>query len=497
MAFPYDDLVIFEMANNHQGSLEHGLKIIDEMAKITKRFGVRAAVKLQYRDLDTFIHPDFVSRKDVKHIPRFLETRLRWEEFQTLVLATQERGMLSIVTPFDEKSVEIIQSHGVDVIKVASCSCMDWPLLEVIARAGKPIICSTGGCVLSDIDRIVTFFEHRHVKELALLHCVGLYPTGNKDQQLHFMTRMMDRYPNCTVGHSGHEDPDNLRVVGAAVAMGAGIFERHVGVPSDTIKLNAYSMNPEQVERWVEEIVAYRELIGPRGSDKRVGEAEEQSLRSLLRGVFARKAIGDGEAIGPDKVFFAMPCQPGQTTTREYLETMEASHDYEADVPIEENRAYNAIAVMRSVIHEAKGLLREARIAIGSEYEIELSHHYGMERFRKTGAIIISFFNREYCKKLIILLTGQSHPTHAHEKKEETFQVLYGELDLVLDGQQQLMRPGDIQLVRRGQLHSFATRTGCVFEEISTTHIKGDSIYEDDEISRLDPIERKTVIDEW
>jgi N-acetylneuraminate synthase len=69
-AFP-DLLFVFEMANNHQGDVEHGARIISEMGQIAARHGVRAAVKLQYRDLDTFIHPDFVGRADLKHIPRF------------------------------------------------------------------------------------------------------------------------------------------------------------------------------------------------------------------------------------------------------------------------------------------------------------------------------------------------------------------------------------------------------------------------------------------
>lgn len=496
MAFSFDGLIIFEMANNHQGSVEHGLRIIDEMAKIARKHDIRAAVKLQYRELDSFIHPDFKQRKDVKHIPRFLETRLSKEQFRSLVMATHDAGMLSIITPFDEPSVDLALNHGVDVLKVASCSCMDWPLLEVIANAGNPVICSTGGCTISDLDKIVTFFEHRQVADLALLHCIGLYPTADKDQQLGFMRRMMVRYPHCTVGYSGHEAPDNLRVATAAVAMGARIVERHVGVPTETIKLNAYSMNPEQTSRWVEEVLHARAMCGSI-VDKKVSEEERASLRSLARGVFARGDIGKGEALSADRVFFAMPCSEGQTTSAEYLSTMTASRDYKAGEAIQERRAYDSVHAMRSVVHEAKGLLREARIALGPDYEIELSHHYGMDQFRRTGATIVSVINREYCKKLIILLPGQSHPAHSHKRKEEAFQVLYGEMELELDGDKRTMRPGDMQLVRRGQVHAFSTKIGCVFEEISTTHIKGDSVYADPEIAKLDPVQRKTSIDNW
>jgi N-acetylneuraminate synthase len=497
MANPFQDLIIFEMANNHQGSLSHGLRIVDAMAAAVKKFNVRGAVKLQYRDLDTFIHPAYRARKDVKHIPRFQETRLKREEFQELALSIREHGLSCVITPFDEASVDLAVNHGVDILKVASCSCMDWPLLDVIAKAGKPVICSTGGCLLSDVDKIVSFFEHRQVTDLALLHCVGLYPTEDRDQQLQFMRRMMQRYPQCVVGYSGHEAPDNLRVAPAVVAMGASILERHVGLPTATIKLNNYSMNPEQTETWLGAVVAARAMCGVTGSDKRVTDPESQSLRSLMRGVYAQRQIAKGESIPRSAVFFAMPLQEGQTPSGEYLETMVAERDYPAGEPILEKRSHDPIRIMRAVVHEAKGILREARIPTGREYEVELSHHYGMEQFRKFGAVIVSFINREYCKKLIIMLPGQYHPSHLHQVKEETFQVLYGDLQLELEGKSVGMLPGDLQLVRRNQLHAFGTRTGVVFEEISTTHVKGDSYYQDERIAKLDPAQRKTVIDSF
>ena len=497
MTFDYKNLIVFEMANNHEGDLKHGLRIIEEMARIKQRYNIRAAVKLQYRDLETIIHPDYRDRKDVKHIPRFLATSLKREELYTLIMATHDNGMISIVTPFDERSVDIALNHGVDILKIASCSCQDWPLLESICKADKPIICSTGGCKISDIDKIVTFFEHRKVSNLALLHCIGIYPTENKDQQLQFMRRMMERYPHLAIGYSGHEAPDNFSVAPAAVAMGAQIMERHVGLPAENIKLNAYSMNPEQAARWVEVIVAARELCGNNVPDKHVSETEAVSLRSLMRGVYAKSLIKKGEIITRDNIFFAMPCQPGQTSSRQYIDTMEASKDYQVNEPITEVRRYNPINVMRSVVHEAKGLLREARIPIGKDYFIELSHHYGLDSFRRFGAVIVNVVNREYCKKIIILLPGQYHPSHAHQRKEETFQVLYGDMELELEGEKYNMRPGDIQLVRRGEHHAFSTKNGVIFEEISTTHLKNDSIYADEQISKLDPAERKNIIEEW
>ena len=86
---------------------------------------------------------------------------------------------------------------------------------------------------------------------------------------------------------------------------------------------------------------------------------------------------------------------------------------------------------------------------------------------------------------------------HYHKVKEETFQLLYGDLQCIVDGRTIDMRAGDIQTVLRNSPHAFSSKHGAVFEEISTTHIKGDSYYEDPDIAKLDLIERKTVIENW
>ena len=148
------------------------------MGQIAGRYGIRAAVKLQYRDLDTFIHPDYVGAdRRQAHPPLLLDPALRSATSGGWSTAARHAGLLAMVTPFDEASVDLALEHEVDILKVASCSATDWPLLEAIAAAGKPVICSTGGKSIHDIDKIVSFFDHRYVQDLALLHCVGLYPT--------------------------------------------------------------------------------------------------------------------------------------------------------------------------------------------------------------------------------------------------------------------------------------------------------------------------------
>ncbi|MBE5963197.1 MAG: cupin domain-containing protein [Lachnospiraceae bacterium] len=493
----FDNLFIFEMANSHQGSVEHGIDIIHEMGKIARKHNIKAAVKLQYRELDTFIHPEYKERTDVKHIPRFMSTRLEYEQFTQLVAAIKEEGMISMVTPFDETGVDWCMDQGVDIIKIASCSALDWPLLEKVVLTSKPIILSTGGKTLSDIDKLYNFFSHRR-SEFAFLHCVAEYPAPEEHLQLDFIDRMNRRYPEITIGYSGHEDPNDNMVPMLAIAKGAKILERHVGLPTESITLNAYSMNPAQADKWVESALRAQKMCHlKKEGEKYISQEEIDSLNSLMRGVYLKHDVEEGTVLTRDDVFFAMPCHEKQMTSGEFINGIVASRNYAKNEELHEKRVLTGVNLARSVVHDAKGMLYEAGIALGNEFEVELSHHYGMQHFRQIGAIIISIINREYCKKLLVILPGQKHPVHAHKVKEETFQLLYGDLTVNIEGEEKHMKPGDIQTVLRGEKHSFTSAKGAIFEEVSTTHVRNDSYYEDPNISRLDPMERKTILKRW
>ncbi len=493
----FENLHIFDVANNHEGKVELGNKIIDAMGNIARRHNLRAGVKLQYRNLDTFIHTDYKDRQDVKHIPRLLANRLSWDEFGQLANRIKSQGLQLVITPFDEESVPHALDHGVDILKVASCSASDWPLLEKVAEASKPVLASTAGLTIKEIDDLVSFFTHRNI-ELALMHCVALYPTPSDKVHLNFMERMARRYPKVQVGYSGHEAPDNVDVGKAAVSKGARLLERHVGIAEAGKELNAYSMNPEEAENWVKETLLVRQITG--SPNKEYDDAETESLQSLKRGVFAGRAIKQGELLGREDVFFAMPAQSGQLTSGEfgrYRMVYKASQDYGSNQPIYEEPQEDVISEMRSIVHDAKGMLHEAQVVLGDEVDIELSHHFGIEKFRQVGAILVSVINREYCKKLMVMLPGQKHPNHMHKMKEETFQLLWGDMTVNLEGRDIKLKPGDKLLIERGKYHSFATESGAVVEEISTTATRSDSYYEDPSITALDPMERKTILEEW
>ena len=113
-----------------------------------------------------------------------------------------------MTTPFDENSVDLAEELDVDIVKIASCSFGDWPLLEKIVQGDKPIIFSTAGAKFNTIDKVVSFFQHRE-KEFAIMHCIGEYPTPPPNLQMNQISLLKERYPDVPIGFSTHENPEN------------------------------------------------------------------------------------------------------------------------------------------------------------------------------------------------------------------------------------------------------------------------------------------------
>ncbi len=499
LEFDFDDLVIFDLANNHQGSVEHGTNVIRAMGEVAKKNGARAGLKFQFRQLDSFVHPAHQKDSDNKHIPRFLSTRLGRKEYDILQEEVRKAGMLTICTPFDEESVDMIVDMEFDILKIASCSATDWPLLEKAAESNLPVICSTGGLELSQVDDLYSFFQHRGV-DFAFMHCVSIYPTPSEHLQLNQIDLFLRRYPDIRVGWSTHEDQDATGPVQIAYAKGARLFERHVGIETGDIKLNAYSSTPEQADHWLAALNEARTMCGSTARPPATG-TETDALLSLQRGVFARDVIPAGTDVTEDMVYFAMPIGDGQLASGQFRPGIRTEADILADAPL----ALTTVSlppeapdrVIKKAIHEIKAMLHEAGVHLNTDFHIEYSHHYGVEKFHEIGAVLIDIVNREYCKKIIVQLPGQVHPQHYHKLKEETFQVLSGVLNLVIEGRKRVLHPGDTCLIQPGMWHGFWTETGCVFEEISTRHYNDDSYYKDKTINEMKRSDRKTVVNHW
>jgi N-acetylneuraminate synthase len=315
----FEDLFVLEMANNHLGSVERGLKIIQEFSQVVRFNNVRASIKLQFRDVGNFIHKDFLDRADLRYVKKTLDTRLTDDQYAILVKAIRQAGCIATATPFDERSVDLCVELGLPILKIASSDLNDWLLLEKIAKTKKPVVVSTGGSSLKDMDDIVTFFTNRNIP-LAINHCVSIYPAEDSELEINQIDFLRSRYPNNTIGYSTHEYTDWNNSMMIAYAKGARTFERHIDINSDGVKVSPYCSLPHQIDEWFKAFHKVKEMCGAPGTQKRMPPKKEiEYLDALVRGVYAKEDLPEGHSLTDDDVYLAIPLQKGQLSCRELM----------------------------------------------------------------------------------------------------------------------------------------------------------------------------------
>jgi len=334
----FEDLFVLELANNHLGKLDRGLKIISEYGRIVRINNVRAAIKFQFRDVDNFIHKDFINRQDIRYVKKTLDTKLCKKDYIVMIDAVKKNGCIPMSTPFDEKSVDLCSELNIEIIKIASSDINDWKLIEKIATTRKPVIASTGGSSLKDLDDLVLFFEHRNIP-LALNHCVSLYPTKQEDLQLNQIDFLKNRYPGHIIGFSSHESEDVSSSIIIAYSKGARTFERHVDINLDGIKVSPYCIIPSQADSWFKAYKKTKVICGMPGTDKTIPrEVEIKYLDNLVRGLYAKRDLPVGYSTTKehfeDDFYFAVPLQKGQMTCREMLVVLTINKNIKKDEKI-------------------------------------------------------------------------------------------------------------------------------------------------------------------
>ncbi|HVC46974.1 MAG TPA: N-acetylneuraminate synthase family protein [Terracidiphilus sp.] len=353
----FEDLFVLEMANNHLGRVDRGLKIVSEFGQVIRFNNVRATIKLQIRDVDSFVHKDFL-KSDERYVKKTLRTRMADDEYSALVKAIRQAGCMPTATPFDERSVDLCSELGIQIIKIASSDLNDWILIEKIAKTKKPIIVSTGGSSLKDLDDIVTFFANRNIP-LAINHCVSIYPSEDSQLELNQIDFLRSRYPNTTIGFSTHEYTDWTHSMLIAYAKGARTFERHIDINSDGEKVSPYCSLPHQIDIWFKAFHKAKEMCGASGTQKRMPPKEEVNyLDALVRGVYAKQDLPEGHALTDDDVYLAIPLQKGQLSCRELMRGEVLLHPVKRDAPIridDIESPYSQIPSLRQTIY-ARGI---------------------------------------------------------------------------------------------------------------------------------------------
>jgi N-acetylneuraminate synthase len=496
----FKDLIVLDLANNHFGDLNHAKKIIGSFSKLIKKYKIKCTIKFQFRDLDSFIHKDHL-KSDNSYIKRFLTTKFSDEQFKRIHTYIKNNNILTSCTPFDEASVDKIEKMKFNFIKIASVSALDFNLHERVVKNNIPKIISTGGIKINDIDKIVSFYKKKQQK-FSLMHCSSIYPSSNEKLQISVIKNLINRYKDVTIGWSTHEYPYEFRPGIIALSCGAEMFEKHIGINSKKYKLNKYSATPDLFEKWYLNLLESKKILG--NEKKIIFKEEIKTINSLQRGVYAKGNISKGEKLILDKnIYFAIPLQKGQLSSSELKNNTLINKNIKAEQKILKNEIIYDQELqkeyqIKAYIHEVKAMLNYSKIELKDKFDMEISHHKGINNFKKVGCFLFNMINKKYAKKIIVMLPNQTHPFHHHKIKTESFIIISGELTLIDNKKKYLLKPGDIVHLKKSSWHKFtAGKNGCIFEEISTTSLKQDSFYKNKSIKNLDRDMRKTYFKNW
>ena len=301
--------VLAEIGHNHQGELEKAKALLHAAHEC----GVHA-VKLQKRDnrvLFTRAFYDSPYDNENSFGATYGEHRealeLGRDEWFELRRYARELGLGFVGTAFDPPSADFLADLGVDAFKLASGDLLNVPFIRYVATFGKPLLLSTGGGTLEDIDRAVRAILPLN-PELAVLHCTASYPAEVEDLNLRVIEALRERYPELVVGLSDHQNGIAMALV--AYMLGARVFEKHFTLNhawkgSD----HAYSLMPDGMRRLVRDL--HRVPVALGDGVKRRLPSEERPLQKMGKKLVAARDLEAGHVLAPGDLEAKSPADGG------------------------------------------------------------------------------------------------------------------------------------------------------------------------------------------
>ena len=304
-----DCFVIAEIGHNHQGSVERA----QELFVLAKQCGVDA-VKLQKRDnRSLFTRKLYDSPYDNEN--SFGATygahrealELDAAAYAELQACARELGLVFFATVFDAASGDLLEELDLPAYKIASGDLRNTPLLRHVASFGKPLIVSTGGATLEDVDRAVETVTAIN-SQLCLLQCTAAYPAAVEELELGVITTYRERYPELVVGLSDHQD--GIAMAPVAYMLGARVIEKHFTV-SHTAKGtdHAFSLMPEGMRKLVRDLRRVPLAVGD--GVKRPLPSEAKPLQKMGKQLVAARDLPAGHVLCEGDLAAKSPAEGG------------------------------------------------------------------------------------------------------------------------------------------------------------------------------------------
>ena len=296
--------VIVEIGNNHNGDFSRAIKMID----LAIEMGADC-VKFQMRHLDQVYREKSLNKSGEDLGTEYIIDLLNRFEFSVdehrkISEYCQGKGILYMCTPWDEKSIEALESFGVKAYKVASADLTNLPLLDILSKTGKPLIISTGMSREDEVIEVKSFLEKREVK-FAFLHCNSTYPAPFQDINLNWIKSLKKIHP--LVGYSGHERGTAVSL--AALSLGACIIERHFTLDRNMEGPDhAASLEYDEFKTLIKGIREVETALGS-GEKRKLSQGEMINRENLGKSLVSSKNLVSGTIIKPEHIKVLSPGQ--------------------------------------------------------------------------------------------------------------------------------------------------------------------------------------------
>lgn len=326
----HDPLVIAEIGINHEGCLITALEMVDAAIEAGAEI-IKHQTHIVEDEMSADAKNVIPGNADVSIYEIMARCALNEEDETKLKEYVESKGAIFISTPFSRAAALRLERMGVQAYKIGSGECNNYPLLELVASFGKPIILSTGMNDIPSIKKSVAIF-HKHKVPYCLLHCTNVYPTPDHLIRLGGVEELAKEFPDAVVGLSDHS-LDNLACLGA-VAVGASILERHFtdrkDRPGPDIEC---SMDMKDCAELIKQSSRMKAM---RGGSKGAISEEKVTIDFAYASVVTIAAIKEGEQFSTDNLWVKRP-GTGEFLAEDYqaLIGKVASCNIEVDVQLE------------------------------------------------------------------------------------------------------------------------------------------------------------------
>lgn len=286
--------IIAEAGVNHNGDIDIAKKLVDVAveAKVDAiKFQTFKAEELVCKNAKKAEYQEKSTGEDESQLHMLRKLELTINMHKTLVNYCNDKGIMFLSTPFDLKSIDLLEELNIKLYKIPSGEITNYPYLKKIANLRKKIIMSTGMSYISEVKDAINVLKENGAQDITVLHCNTEYPTPFEDVNLKAMITMKNEL-NVNIGYSDHTL--GIEVPVAAVAMGATVIEKHFTLDNRMEGPDhKASLNPEELKMMVKSIRNIEKALG--SYDKKPSQSEKKNLDIVRKSIVANCNIKKGE----------------------------------------------------------------------------------------------------------------------------------------------------------------------------------------------------------